>query len=229
MRDLETKRLLLRKFTLDDAPVMFFNWANDPEVTKYMTWNHHKNIDETKAILSKWVEEYNNPKTIRYGITLKNSGELIGGIDVVKFHDDGNPEIGYCLSRRYWNQGIMTEACTALLTYLGSIGYTRAYIAALVDNIGSNRVIEKCGFKFIKRETQVFSPFKSEVVTVNHYVKELSFFEHKESYESSDSINDEDDEYEEEELTIEERRERALNAGWDEEEMDLEEFEDYFM
>ena len=47
---LETKRLILRPFTIDDAGEMFCGWASDPEVTKYLTWNTHKSIEETKKI-----------------------------------------------------------------------------------------------------------------------------------------------------------------------------------
>ena len=45
---LETKRLILRPFTIEDAQEMFFGWASDPEVTKYLEWNTHENIEETK-------------------------------------------------------------------------------------------------------------------------------------------------------------------------------------
>lgn len=40
---LETDRLLLRPFSVDDAEAMFNGWASDPEVTKYLTWNTHQN------------------------------------------------------------------------------------------------------------------------------------------------------------------------------------------
>ncbi len=57
MKQIETPRLLLRPFTLDDASAMFSNWANDPEVTKYMTWNPHQNEEVTKAIIKMWLKE----------------------------------------------------------------------------------------------------------------------------------------------------------------------------
>lgn len=166
---LETKRLILRKFTLDDTEEMFNGWCDDPEVTKYMTWNPHRNIEETKTILASWINAYNDPDTIRYGICLKNSGKLIGSIDVVDYVD-GNPEIGYCLSKRYWNNGYMTEALEALVKYLFQSGFNKIIIEADIRNIGSNRVIEKCGFKFSHQETKDHcSTFKPEPITVNWY------------------------------------------------------------
>ena len=166
--ELLTERLILRKLRKEDAEPMFENWASDPEVTKYVTWSTHESVEQTKQIVDIWVKEYENPKTIRYGIVLKDNNELIGAIDVVGYID-GNPEIGYCLSRKYWNKGYMTEACSALVDYLLSIGYKTIVIEADVDNIGSNRVIEKCGFEFTHQETRQCSSLKPKTITVNWY------------------------------------------------------------
>ena len=148
---LETDRFILRPFTLDDAEAMFSNWASDPEVTKFLTFTPHENIGVTKNILSKWVDEYQDPQTIRYGITIKETGELVGGIDVVNFID-GVPEIGYCLAKKCWGKGYMTEACKTVVKYIFMLGFKKIFIRANADNIGSNRVIQKCGFKFVKCE-----------------------------------------------------------------------------
>ena len=166
---IETERLLLRKIKETDAEPMFRNWASDPEVTKYMTWNAHENIEVTKTIVNFWLEEEKKPKTIRFIITLKNSDEPIGSIDVVRYID-GSPEIGYCLSRNYWNKGLMTEACKAFVKHLFDKGFNKVLINAMVENIGSNRVIEKCGFKFTHQEhLEHQSSFKPNSVTLNCY------------------------------------------------------------
>ena len=168
--ELITGSLVLRKLKKEDAESIFNNWASDPEVTKYVTWNTHSSIEQTKQILNIWLKEYENPKTVRFGITLKDSCELIGAIDVVDYVD-GNPEIGYCLSRKYWNKGYMTEACNTLVNYLFDIGYKTVVIEADENNIGSNRVIEKCGFEFTHKETKQCSSLKLDVITVNWYRK----------------------------------------------------------
>jgi len=56
---IETKRLILRRFTIDDASSMFNNWASDIDVCKYMRWSPHKNEEETKEKLSIWIDSYN--------------------------------------------------------------------------------------------------------------------------------------------------------------------------
>lgn len=117
MREIKTKRLFLRKLRSDDAESIFRNWASDSEVAKYVTWNVHKDINETKAILDMWLAEYDNDNCYRYGIENKADGELIGMIDVVGYHH-GNPVIGYCSCRRYWGNGYMTEALGAVMKEL---------------------------------------------------------------------------------------------------------------
>ena len=166
---IKTKRLILRKPMIEDAESMFNNWASDSEVTKFLTWNPHESIEVTKTIINHWLDEEKDPKTVRFIITLKDNGEPIGSIDVVHCID-GNPEIGYCLSKKYWNQGLMTEACKAIVKYLFDKGFKKVLIKAVVENVGSNRVIEKCGFKFTHQEhLEHQSSFKPNPVTLNCY------------------------------------------------------------
>ena len=88
---LETNRLILRPFNIDDAQDMFDNWASDSDVTKYLTWNHHTDINQAKEILNIWIKQYEKPERINFGIVLKETNELIGGIDVVGY-EEGLPE-----------------------------------------------------------------------------------------------------------------------------------------
>lgn len=165
---LETKRLILRPFQEDDAEAMFYGWANDPEVTKYLTWNTHQTIEETKYIINLWIKEYEKPERLNFAIVLKDDNQLIGGIDVVGYLNN-IPIIGYNLSRKYWNHGYMTEACRGLLDYLFSIGYSEVRIDAMIENIGSNRVIQKCGGVLLGTEEE-FRSFKNDTVLVNRYI-----------------------------------------------------------
>lgn len=70
---LETQRLILRPFRTDDAEAMFWGWAGDPEVTKYLSWNTHENIAETQTILNQWVSEYEKPERLNFAIVLKDT------------------------------------------------------------------------------------------------------------------------------------------------------------
>ena len=64
---IHTNRLTLRPFTPEDAPAMFRNWANDPDVTKFLTWAPHGSVDVTNALLKSWCAEYNNPRPLQLG------------------------------------------------------------------------------------------------------------------------------------------------------------------
>ena len=57
-QQLETRRLILRKFTTDDAQAMYENWASDPEVTKFLTWPSHDSVAITELVLNSWVDGY---------------------------------------------------------------------------------------------------------------------------------------------------------------------------
>ena len=108
MKELETERLLLRHIRRDDAQRIYDCWASDPEVTRYLTWQPHASVAVTEAIVARWLADYDKPDTYRYGIELRETGEMIGMIDVVGYHH-GNPVIGYCSGRAYWGNGYMTE------------------------------------------------------------------------------------------------------------------------
>lgn len=165
---LETDRLILRPFELDDAESMFNNWASDDEVTKYLTWNTHKSIEETKEILAFWVNQYEKEERINFAIVYKENNELIGGIDVVGYLE-GVPVIGYNLSRKYWNKGIMTEACKKVIELLFSLNHEKIIIEAMVENIGSNRVIQKCGGVYDSTYDD-YIPKKEKTATINKYI-----------------------------------------------------------
>ena len=165
---LETDRLILRPFELDDAESMFNNWASDEEVTKYLTWNTHKSIEETKSVLAFWVNQYEKEERINFAIVYKENNELIGGIDVVGYLE-GVPVIGYNLSRKYWNKGIMTEACKRVIELLFSLNHEKIIIEAMVENIGSNRVIQKCEGVYDSTYDD-YIPKKEKTVTINKYI-----------------------------------------------------------
>lgn len=168
---LETKRLILRPFELTDALAMFNNWASDPEVCKYMTWNHHESIETTQMIINMWIEQYQKPERINFGIVLKETNELIGGIDVCGYIDN-IPVVGYVISKKYWNNGYTTEAFLEVIKLLKSLGYKQIKVDAMVENVASNKVIQKCGGKFIKVDDEEM-PLKQKVVKVNRYIIDI--------------------------------------------------------
>lgn len=147
---IETKRLILRPYVMDDATDMFSNWANDSEVTKYLSWQAHSNIDLTKFLMKMWVDNYSSNKTYHWGVVYKGNGnKVIGTIGAVRINEDlEQAEIGYCISKKYWNKGIVPEALSAVNNYLFSCGFMRISGYHDVLNPASGKVMQKCGMQF---------------------------------------------------------------------------------
>ncbi len=169
MRTLETERLILRALTRDDTQKIYDNWASDPDVPKYMTWYAHESVDVTRRVVERWIEDYKNADCYRYVIERKSDRELMGMIDVVNIVD-GVPIIGYCSGKRFWGNGYMTEALKAMLNELFNDGFGSVSVCAVKENIGSNRVIQKAGFRLSSVVDRPLSEIKPGPVTIYNYI-----------------------------------------------------------
>ena len=74
---IETERLILRRFRLEDAEDMYANWASDPEVTRFLTWPAHSSVDVTKALLEDWVPRYEDGGYFNCAMEYKNTASFI--------------------------------------------------------------------------------------------------------------------------------------------------------
>ena len=147
---METARLVLRPFVMEDAPAMYRNWASDPEVTKFLSWPTYKSVDTAHEILSIWTKQYSDNTFYQWAIELKEKGEVIGSISVVN-HDDrvDMAEIGFCIGKPWWGQGIMTEAFQAVIDFLfDEVGVQRIEAGHDPNNPASGAVQRKCGLKY---------------------------------------------------------------------------------
>ena len=146
---IETHRLILRPFTMEDAEDMFANWASDPEVTKYLTWPAHSSVEITRMVLGSWIPRYADGGYFQWAVEWKETGAVIGSIAVVKLDENTEAaDLGYCLSRAFWGRGIMPEALRAVIDYLfDTVGLNR--VAACHDprNPKSGRAMEKAGMR----------------------------------------------------------------------------------
>lgn len=148
---IETERLILRRFEPSDAPAMFANWASDDEVTKFLTWPTHADVSVTEGILGQWVPQYEKDDYYNWAIVLKEHGsQPIGNINVAHWSEDREaPEIGYCMGRRWWRRGIMTEALGAVLDFLFErVGVEQIVALHDTNNPHSGGVMRKCGMVF---------------------------------------------------------------------------------
>ena len=147
---IETKRLILRSLTVEDADAMFRNWASDPEVTKFLTWPPHESVEATRTLLSEWSKEYEKPDFYQWGIELKSLGEVIGTISVVGMREEIDMvHIGYCIGKAWWHQGMMTETLGAAITFLfNDVKCNRIESRYDTNNPHSGAVMKNCGMQF---------------------------------------------------------------------------------
>jgi ribosomal-protein-alanine N-acetyltransferase len=148
---IHTNRFLLRKFESTDAEDMFYNWANDENVTRYLIWDAHPTVQHTRIILEQWLNGYSKLSYYNWAIVLKTTKYPIGSVGVVSQKDDlSTCEVGYCIGRRFWNHGIMTEVLSSVLEYLiEEVGYSRIEALHDVFNVASGKVMKKCNMTYL--------------------------------------------------------------------------------
>lgn len=147
---METERLILRPFAMEDADAMFRNWASDPEVTRYLTWPTYGKKETADIILSQWTAAYEDPGFYQWAIELKSLGQAVGSMSVV-FHNDKVriAHMGYCIGSQWWGQGIATEALREVLDFLfDEVGFNRVEALHDTNNPASGAVMRKCGMKY---------------------------------------------------------------------------------
>ncbi len=149
-KELETKRLLLRKAIPEDARPMYENWASDPEVTKFLTWPAHGSLEISEMVNKSWIDGYENEDFYQWMIVLKEINQPIGCISVVSKDDDiEKAEIGYCIGQNWWHKGIMTEALQSVIGFLfAEVGMNRIEAKHDPNNPRSGGVMRKCSMTF---------------------------------------------------------------------------------
>lgn len=147
---LETERLILRRFELSDAEEMFNNWANDVEVTKFLTWQTHTDSSVSKAVINSWIPLYENSDHYSWAIVLKDTHKPIGSIAAIEQRADIKMvHIGYCIGRKWWRQGYTSEALAKLIRFFfEDVGFNRIEARHDPRNPYSGKVMIKCGLKY---------------------------------------------------------------------------------
>jgi [ribosomal protein S5]-alanine N-acetyltransferase len=146
---LTTNRLFLRQIQPTDAEDLFATFS-DEEAMQFYGHEPHRSLDDTHALIEQIQAHYARREAIRWGITLKGEGRVIGSCSFHHF-DAGfhRAETGYELQRAFWGQGLMTEAMSSILTY-GFIVLGLHRVEAIIDiaNERSKGVLLKLGFTY---------------------------------------------------------------------------------
>lgn len=145
---IETERLIIRHFQEGDAENMYKNYCSSDKVTEYLTWDTHPNLEATKQYLQLILNNYSlGACPFQFAIVLKETNEVIGSIDYMKFNDFIY-EVGWVIGEIYWGKGIMPEAGQATLQMIFDSGAVRIQAKHCVENEKSGRVMQKLGMTF---------------------------------------------------------------------------------
>lgn len=148
---IETRRLRLRPWREDDVEALF-KQASDERVSRLALWPRHESIETSQQV----IKDIFMPNQYALAIESKELNEAIGCIGLVPEGAEHYPldanerEAGYWIGFDFWNKGLTSEALTALCDYCFlNLNVKRLIITTDSTNIGSQRVAEKTGFKFI--------------------------------------------------------------------------------
>jgi [ribosomal protein S5]-alanine N-acetyltransferase len=140
-----TARLHLRKPRLDDAPLIFATYAQDPEVTRYLTFRPHREVREAKEAVKRFLESWRTGKSYCWLIFSRDDEKLLGAIAA---RNDQGINLGYVLARPFWGQGFMSEALNAVVDWAFTIpSVFRVWAVCDLENVASARLLERNGFR----------------------------------------------------------------------------------
>jgi [ribosomal protein S5]-alanine N-acetyltransferase len=145
--ELTTERLRLRPPLLKDAAALL-GILGDPEVTRHLNVSTFKTLARARAAVGRLRRRYAARDTIRWAVELKEPGEVIGTIGLLRFDfEHRHAEVGYEIGRRWWGRGLAPEAAAAVIRYGFSVlKLHRIEAGVLPDNAASVRVLQKLGF-----------------------------------------------------------------------------------
>ena len=168
---LRTNRLTLRPWRESDLND-FYGYARVDGVGQMAGWVPHRNLEESRTIITHFIEG-------KHVFALEHQGKVIGSLGVEEYHVKNYPdlshlqgrEIGYVLSKDYWGRGLMPEAVKAVIEWLFDTEKLDFIMVGHFDwNTQSRRVIEKCGFQYIKT-----TPFQTRYGTTENSVEYILY------------------------------------------------------
>ena len=149
---IETDRLLLRRFTEDDAPLLY-ELNLDPEVIRY-THDPMTDVEHAKKVLNEVIlPQYVLYDHGRWAVHLRSNLEFIGWCGLKYLSETNEVDLGYRFMKKFWGNGYATEAALACIEYgFNKLNLHQIVGRALPGNLASIKVLEKCGMKYLHEE-----------------------------------------------------------------------------
>ena len=147
-----TKRLIIREFQPSDLEAIH-QYAGEEHVSQFQAWGPNT-VEQTQSFLGDALDFITNRPRLSYelGITLKSTGELIGGCGIfIQKKAINKAMIGYTLNPRFWGNGFATEATQGLILFgKNQLSLETIQATCDVENLASKRVLEKSGFELLE-------------------------------------------------------------------------------
>jgi len=144
---ISTDRLLLRKPMMEDASQIFQLYAQDQDITRYLTFEPHQSIDDTKSFLKRCLTNWKIDASFPWTIVRRKDKQLLGMIEIVNIEQSG-VQLGYVLAKPYWGKGYMTESLKSIINWaFKQNDIFRVWAVCDIENAASCRVMEKSGMQ----------------------------------------------------------------------------------
>jgi len=143
---IDTPRLRLRPFTLQDAPRLQQICSDRDVASTTLALPHPYTLADAEGWIPKVAEEFSAGVAITLAITMRDVGLVVGNVTLRLNRENGTGSLGYLIGRRYWNRGYCTEAARALVAYgFSELGLRRVQAEHFATNPASGRVMQKLG------------------------------------------------------------------------------------
>lgn len=148
---LETDRLILRPFCIEDVQDVFNCWESDPDVAKYMFWTSHNDVNKTIERVEKELIKIDSDDWYRWAILSKETGDLLGTGLIYIEEEYEKFEIAYNLGKKAWGFGYATEAMREVIKFAKEdLGVKEIMGRYATENPTSGNILNKLGFSYIK-------------------------------------------------------------------------------
>lgn len=168
MKQLETERLILRSWTIEDKYDLY-DYAKNDSVGPDAGWKPHDSVEKSEMIIKSFICSDDV-----YAIVLKENMKVIGSIGVHKrapiVNCDIYREIGAVLNPIHWGKGLVPEGIRRVLEHcFNELNVDEVWCGHFESNLKSRRVIQKCNFKYQFKEVQTLGRLDNKIVTSLYY------------------------------------------------------------
>ncbi len=166
---IKTERLILRPFNHEDVNDLF-EYASNPDITKYVLWYPHTSKYESLEFINNTVEAYIKNEPSPWAIEFVQTNKVIGSIGFNNYSiQNEKADIGFAISKKYWGKGITVEALKPIIEYsFKKLNLHRLEAHCIVSNKASARVLEKAGMKY-EGTFREFTKVKGKFISAKFY------------------------------------------------------------